>query len=560
MTSSKIPVMDDLAVILSDAMDLQRMGRLDDAESIYQKVLDVQPDNASALHLLGTINHARSEYVMAIERIAKAILLAPDVADYHANLASAYLATGQKEQAVGHARTAIRLDPTLASAHVNLGNALFAAGDVVEAVTAFDRARTLDPTNDTAWTNYLFALCFDSSADSSKIFKANREWGRRVESEVGPVHALPVWNRDPKRRLRLAYYLPELDTHVTARFVEPMLRAHDRGRFEIHLYGSRMDGHSPSAKLLEGADHWHDIGGLDPADQAAKMRRDGIDVLAHASTFKARYRTILAHRAAPVQIACINLVSTTGLAEADYFFTDLSLSPTEEGDAHFTEQLVRLPVFNTYRAPDDTLPVGPLPAEKNGYVTFGSFNNVAKLSDEAVTVWGGILKDVKNSKLVLKHRALTDTMVRERVLERFAAAGVRTDRVELRGFDAAPSDYLANYHDIDIALSPFPFGGGTTSYEALWMGVPVVTKKAPYFAGRFTESLLSYLKYPEFVAADDEGYRRKAVTLADDIGELAALRRRLRDEARATIFNTAAFTQNFEAACVRVWKEKSGLK
>jgi protein O-GlcNAc transferase len=511
-------------------------------------------DDADDFNRLGHEALLAGDAALAVRLFGQAILIAPSAAHLHANIAAAHLALQHTKDAEAHARRAIRLDPALAEGHHNLGNALFAIGDAEAALVCFRVARDLDPASEAHWTNFLFTQIFCAGETAQAVFAENRAWGLRIEAAVGPVDRPVPMDRDPERPLHLAYFLPELDTHVTPRFLAPVLAAHDRDCFRLSVYGHRTDGRPPLALLSPPGVRWIDTRGLAPSEIATVMRRDGVDVLIHPCTFKARYRVVLAHRAAPVQMAGINFVSSSGLGAADYILGDAVLTPPGKDEDLFTEKVVRLPLFNCYGIPDDAPPVADLPALRNGFVRFGSLNNPTKIGDAALGAWAEVLRCVPASRILLKHRAFDDADIREHFTSRFAAAGVDAGRLDFAGFTADVRGYLASYDEIDIALDPFPFNGGTTSYEAIWMGVPVLTRTGAGLMGSQTTSLMAGVGHPEFVSDSKSTFVDKAVALCSDLGCLAEVRAGLRAAARASIFNGVRYTRSLEDAVRDAWR------
>jgi len=544
---------DDKEVIMRTALECQRAGRLDEAETIYRRVLEIEPDEPDALHLLGMVHHARGDSLAAAELIGKAISVNKEVADYHGNLAAVALALQNPSAAIGHANTAISLDPAFGDAHYNLGNALFALGETEKAVQCFSDAIRTDESNDSYWANFLFALNFAPGAAREVVFKANRRWGEALELAVGRQDRTFGNDRSPDRKLRLAYYLPELEGHVTPRFLAPMLPCHDRTQFHIQVYGYRRDGGPAPRNLFDHVDGWTDVAHLAPADLARLMTHDGVDILIHPCTFKARYRSLLAFPAAPLQIAAINLVSSTGLTGATHLITDHYLDPPGETESFYTEEPVRLSGFNVYRQPEDAPQVDMLPTVTNGYVTFGSLNNPIKLTPVTIALWAEILGRVPGSCLFLKHRAFDSADVRDRFSAQFQDRGIATNRLVFEGYTRGAVDYLAAYNKIDIGLDPLPFGGGTTSYEAIWMGVPIVTTWGDNLMGRLTAQQMSRLGHIEFVADSAEDYADRAVAVAGNIPALVEVRVSLRQKAAETIFNADAYMREFEAALRDLW-------
>ncbi len=545
--------MDDLTAIMKTAIECQKQGRLDEAETIYLTVLEIDAANADARHLLGLVYHAKGDFNRAAEAIGAAVLARPKVADYHANLSATLLSLGQPRLAATHATRAVELDPSLGTAHYNLGNAFFSLGETDSAVRAFREALEQDPANEPFWANYLFALNFAPAASRELISQANCRWGDAL-IDVGGEEGFNLLKK-PERKLRLAYYLPELDRHVTVRFLNAMLPHHDRKNFEILIYGYRVDGGPAPKSLFEWTDRWIDISGRPDEATAELIRHDQVDILLHPCTFKARYRTILAYTPAPLRVACVNLVSTTGLAATTHLVTDAFLDPPGETENYYKEDLIRLSGFNVYQPPDVAPDVSPLPALDAGYVTFGSFNNPAKLTPETLALWADILRQVPQSRLFLKHRALGHEDVQTGFLKLFRDVHIDENRIVFEGFSPDSSDYLSAYHNVDIGLDPLPFGGGTTTYESLWMGVPVVTLAGHSLMGRLSASLMHRLGHPEFVRATPEDYVAAAVRLAGDPDKLGELRGGLRQTAQETIFDGWRFVSELEDALRALWRD-----
>ena len=543
--------MDDFSAIMKTALEHQHKGRLEEAEKIFRTVLEIEPFHADTLHRLGLIHHAQGKYKEAAEIIGKAIIQSPKVADYHSNLAAAQLATGHPKSALSHASRAIELEINLGEAHYNLGNALFALGKTDDAVRSFQQAIDKDPTNNQFWSNYLFALNFAPSASQELVFEENRRWGVLLEQDK---HILPFrndWTSD--RQLRTAYYLPELDRHVTTRFLDAMLEYHNRDEFEVTIYGYAQD-HSPAPKsLLTYIDAWIDIGQMNIDLVAEQMRRDQIDILIHPCTFKARYRMLIAYNPAPVQIACINLVSTTGLRNTTHLVTDSFLTPPGKSEDYYTENLIRLSGLNVYRKPMAAPDVSPLPANHNGFVVFGSLNNPAKLTPECISLWTQILQQVPSSRLLLKHQSFESTEICESFATHFKKAGISKERLIFRGYSLDGSEYLCTYNQIDIALDPLPFGGGTTTYESIWMGVPVITMVGDGIMGRLTGSMMTRLGYADFVTTSPEAYVSVAKEFAFDLAKLSKIRHNLRESASKSIFDGQQYVRELEGACREIW-------
>lgn len=545
--------MNDLAPAIASALEHHRAGRFDEAETIYNKILEIDSHCGDALSLLGMLTHARGDHDRAVALIGRAILVDPQNADYHANLAAVYLSTGNTGDAIAHGRRAVGCDDVHFEAHYNLGNALFAAGEVEEAISALSKARNLEPTNQYAQTNYLFAINFSPAFGRERIAAENKEWGRGVKGDIGSAPAFDI-ARDPDRKLKIGYYLPEPSDHLTPRFLEPLLAGHDRDAFEVTLYVDRAGNGRAVDRLGKLVDRLVDLTGQSDAEQAASIRGDAVDIFNHPATFKARYRMILAHRAAPIQIASTNLISTTGLSDTDYLITDGTIDPPGAEADYYTETLIRLSHFNCYTRPRDCPGVGSLPQRSAGHVTFGSFNNVAKMSSECIAAWAEILNRVPDAELFLKHRAYDDSHIRGRISTGFEAHGIDRGRIRYSGFTADQREYLAHYGEVDIGLDPFPFNGGTTSYESLWMGVPVVTLSSLGFMSGLAAGMMTQAGVPEFVADTVHGYIETAVAFAARPSRMDEVRGGLREAAAETVFNERRYVSELEDAYRDCWR------
>jgi predicted O-linked N-acetylglucosamine transferase (SPINDLY family) len=285
------------------------------------------------------------------------------------------------------------------------------------------------------------------------------------------------------------------------------------------------------------------------------VREDAIDILVDLSGHTGGNRLrLFARKPAPVQVTWLGYVATTGLQAMDYILCDRYLAPVNESD-HFVEKPWYLP--NTrlcFTPPQDEIVVGALPALTKGRVTFGCFNNLTKMNDAVVALWAQVLHAVPGSRLFLKSKQLNDPSLQRATLSRFAARGVAADRLALEGASSR-AGYLAAYNRVDIALDPFPFTGGTTSVEGLWMGVPLITKRGDRFVAHQGESILHNVGLPEWIATDNDAYVAIAVARAADLSSLAALRVKLRSRLLASpLCDAPLFARNLEAAFRGMWQ------
>jgi predicted O-linked N-acetylglucosamine transferase (SPINDLY family) len=356
------------------------------------------------------------------------------------------------------------------------------------------------------------------------------------------------------RRLRIGYVSPDLKRHPVTYLFAPALAHHDHGAFEIFCYDNLVRPDHVTVRLKSLSDHWRDVGGSSDEAFCEQVRADGIDILVDLAghTTHGRLRAF-ARKPAPVQVSWLGYFNTTGLEAMDWFFSDPHSTPPRQ-ERYFVERLLRLPDTRfCYEPPEYSPEVAALPAVRAGHVTFGCFNNLSKVNDRVVALWARVLDAVPASRLSLMSIGLHDAANVEHVSTRFASHGVENRRLDLRPYVAHP-ELLAAYGEIDIALDPFPFCGGLTSLESLWMGVPVVTLEQPMIAGRQTLSMLRNVGLEKLVAADEQGYVEVAAKLAGDLDALARMRAKLRPcMAASPLIDAAKFTRNLEDAYRRIW-------
>ncbi len=482
----------------------------------------------------------------------RAVGLAPADPDAWFVLAQGAAAGGQLGTAIGSLGRSLTLDPTRATAWFNRANALRDLGEVEAAVSHYRRAVVLDPEDDGAASNLLFALSF--VADDTAIAAANRAWGRRVEA--ASATAAPFANsRDPERRLTVAYLSPDFRKHQFLMQLRPLLKNHDRERLRLIAYADVAKPDAETERLKPLFEAWHDTRGLDDAALDRRIRSDGVDVLVCVTGYLAAYRRRFVPRKAPVQIAAINQVSSPGLAAFDARITDRWLDPPGLGDPG-PERLIRLAAgFAAFEMPADPPPLTALPALTAGHVTFGCFNNLAKVTDTALALFRQVLDAVPSSRLRFKAMSLSDEEPRVRFLTRLVRAGLDPRRVDLQGRVYGEPANLAAIARADIALDPTPFCGGLSSADALWMGVPLVSLNGASLVGRIGASMLARSGLVDLIAESPEAYVRIAASLAGDLPRLSALREGMRGRLSASsLANGKILAQETEQTYRDLWR------
>jgi protein O-GlcNAc transferase len=488
------------------------------------------------------------------------------------------LSAGNFAEAIEHYRHALTVQPGLYQAHSNLGVALEEKGSLAEALTSYWAAVVHSagtPDGVAAYTNYLgcvgryqrylFDLQRSGTHSPDFVFGQHLRFGKLLESQTASSGRPHLNEADPERRLRVGYLSPDFRRHSVAYFIEPVLAHHDRRAVEVFCYYSCPLRDQVTDRIAATADHWLVCTEMSHDSLAARIRDDGIDVLVDLAghTIGNRAQTFVL-KPAPIQIAYLGYPATTGLTTMDYRLTDALADPDGASDALFVEKPLRLsPAMTVYRRPSGNggllgsagVEVTPAPALRNGYATFGCFNDVSKVSDSVVETWARLLAAVPNSRLLLKSRGLEDTARHAGLLVRFAKRGVDTARIKILGRIEEPESHLRLYGEVDVALDTFPYNGVTTSFEAMWMGVPFVTLAGTPLASRMGVSIATNVGHPEWIARTPDEYVAKACSLASELQGLNTLRLNLRQELEESpLMDARRFTGSLEAAYRDVWR------
>jgi predicted O-linked N-acetylglucosamine transferase (SPINDLY family) len=530
-------------------------ARYDEAAAVIRRALELKPDYANARNNLGLVYQARGDADTAVEAFREALKAAPEDADIWINLGNALRARGGLSEAVAAYRRALELEPGLAVTYNNLGGVLMFQGRLDEAVGCFQKARELDPAYAEAHSNLFQCMHYSPAFDAVRIHTEARRFNEAHAAALtrdAPPHGN---DPDPERRLRIGYVSAHLRSHPVGYFMAPLFSHHDRGAFEVFCYAAVTAPDELTDSFRQHSDHWRECIGLNDQALAQQMRADGIDIAVDLAGHSGGERLLMvfARKPAPVQLTAGGHYDTTGLDAMDYLITDRFHSP-EGSERYFSEQLVRMPHdYVCYKPPDYAPAVAPSPFLERGAVTFGCFNNLAKVTAEVVATWAAILEGVPGSRLRMRTRELDDDATRRSYQERFASHGV-VERVELSGY-LPHRELLAAYGGIDIGLDPFPYSGGLTTCEAMWMGVPVVTRGGEVFSSRHSTSHLSNVGLPELCADEPDAYTRIAIDLANDRDRLAGVRRQLRERMAASpLCDAAAYTRDLESAYREMWR------
>lgn len=582
-----VPLTDDKK---KRAIDHFRGGRLQKARDLFVDIVRANPVDMDAWVGLVQIN-AQLGKVSEVERCCREIIARwPGSIDAHYHLAYALLVQGKHDEAVDAFRHVLQLNPNHALASLHLGKALQLQerydealgcyrqalalapalpeaqamigciqqrrGQIAAAIDSYRRELSLRPNDYRLHSDVLSTLNYSADIDAATVYAEHVRWGRTHALSIQPPRKHSNV-RNPDRKLRIGYVSPDLRRHSVAFFIEPLLARHDPGQVEVYCYAEVSAPDNFTERLRSLAKHWINTCGMSDAALAERIRADRIDILVDLAGHNPGHRLLaFTARPAPVQVTYLGYPNTTGVPAMDYRFTDAWADPPGTTELYHTETLVRLPHgFLCYRALEDAPAVAPLPALARGSVTFGSFNNFMKVTPQAIAAWAAILRAMPTARLLLKNPSFGDLGTRRLCLQLFGEQDIDAARLELLGPVTTQAGHMEVYGQVDIALDTFPYNGTTTTCEAMWMGIPVITLAGSTHAGRVGVSLLSQVGLADCVAQSMDDYVARAVTLAGDLDALARLRAALRERmTRSPLCDEKGFAVSVEAAYRVMWK------
>ena len=582
---------------------LRALGRLNEAIAAHRQAIALRPDHAESYYNLGVVLNENGQLDDAIAAYRQAIALGPHLPKAYNNLGAALSDKARWDQAIARkphlpgadgslhngaaqsdlldeaiaaCRRAIALQPNYPEAYINIGVVSKETGNLDEAIAAYRQAIAVRPDSAEAHSGLVFAMhlhpAFDARALADELSRWNRRHAAplREASPAGPGPARPACSdraprssavppasgfradhfvgRAPVRRLRIGYVSPDFADHVVGRNVLPLFRRHNRQEFEIFCYHNISRCDAITAEFQTHADHWRSIVGLSDEHVARLVREDRIDILVDLALHTAHNRLLVfARKPAPVQATFAGYPSSTGLTAIDYRLSDPYLDPPDSDQSINSERTIRLPeTFWCYDPLENSgMRVSPLPALQTGGITFGCLNTFCKINPAVLSLWAQVLRRVENSRLLLLAPLGSH---RQRTVDRLAQDGIDPGRVQFIS-RLSRRDYLHVYHRIDVAVDSFPYNGHTTSLDALWMGVPVVTLVGKTPVARAGWSQLSNLGLTELAGHTPEQFVEIAAALASDLPRLSELRGTLRQRMeRSPLMDAPRFAAGIEAA------------
>lgn len=536
---------------------LRELGRLNEAEQSYRFALQIKPDLAEAHASLSFVLSGQKRHEEALESCQKALELRPDDPHFHNNLGIILRKLKRPAEAANAFRFALKKLTSDVSLYRNYAHVLTDIGNMADARIALQHALEISPDDIDARSSLVFLLNYMDGVTPEEILDESRRYGDALQRMVAP-YATHANSHDPDRKLNIGLISGDLGEHSVGFFLRNVLARIDHESFELFAYQTAPRHDELNADLQTLIPNWRDAARRKLNDDrlAELIRKDGIDILIDLAGHTSNNRLpVFARKPAPVQLSWLGYLGTTGLHTMDYVLADeWTILPGEE--SMFTEVPWRLPeTYICFSPPTSDVAEGPLAAATNGFVTFGCFNNLNKISERVIDCWARLLEAVPNSRLYLKNKQLGAIEAREALTGRFGLHGIESARLVMEGQVASRDDHLRAHQRIDITLDPFPYPGITTTVESLWMGVPVLTLRGDRFLGHQGEMILNNAGLPEWVAANVDEYVDKAVSFAGDLQQLSELRQRLRGQIIASpLCDAPRFAKHFEAAMRGMWR------
>ncbi|MBZ0104029.1 MAG: tetratricopeptide repeat protein [Sulfuricella denitrificans] len=530
-------------------------GRLDAAIEGFRGAIACRPEYAEAHNNLGAALQAQGQMEAAVKCFRKACALQPKNAQAHNNLGAALLTQGNLSEAVACFQSALALKPDYVRALSNLGNALQERGNLPEAVGSHRRALQLQPDFTEAHTNLLFALGTHCACTPAEYLDEALLYGTRMMARIKPFTS---WAMPAGKTLRVGLVSGDLCAHPVGYFLENILSHIDPARIELIAYATNRHEDELTARIKPRFSSWHNITTLNNETAARKIHADGIHILIDLAGHTAHNRLpIFAWKPAPVQVSWLGYFASTGVPGMDYLLAD-PVSVPESQRSHFSETVWYLPDTRLCFTPPskmDQLVPSSLPALRNGHVAFGCFQNLAKLNDGVLALWGRIFQTLPQARLRVQNKQMGNATECAHLQQRLEKAGIEAERVTMHGAEDRQA-YLAAHAEVDIILDTFPYPGGTTTCEALWMGVPTLTLAGDRLLARQGASLMACAGLPDWIAQNEEDYLARALALASNLDQLAQLRSRLRQQVLVSpLFDAPRFALQLEDALQDMWQQ-----
>jgi predicted O-linked N-acetylglucosamine transferase (SPINDLY family) len=526
----------------------------DEAFAAYEKALGAAPDLAEAWLGCGNVCYARNRFDESFAAYERALALKPELAEAWLGRGNVCFERKRFDEALAAQDKALMLQPRLAEAWYGRGATLFETIHIADAIAAFDKALSIKPDFSSAISQRIFTLDFAQDYGFEEHHQARDHWWREVGSAIAErSHPNHVNTRDPNRRIKIGYVSADFRRHSASLAFKQVLFSHDKTQFEIFGYSSTLLEDSLTEQFRRAADQWRNAAQLSDEALCAQIKADEIDILVDLSGHSLGHRLgAFARKPAPVQVTAWGHATGTGLPTIDYLFADPVVCPPAVRHL-FAEKIFDLPCIISIDPLLDQARQSEPPALAKGHVTFGVFNRVSKISDDAVSVWAKILDSVPRSQILMKHTAFDDPAMRNRLLKMFEVRGIAADRLAFLG-STSHQEHLGAFSSVDISLDTFPCNGGISTWESLQMGVPVVGKLGNNISSRVGGAIASSIGLSHWIADSAEGYAAIAEKFASRPDHLKTLRRELPSMISASAAgNSVTYTRAVESAYRTMW-------
>lgn len=568
-------------------------GRYDEASAQYRKTVELRPGHLGAYNNLAVVLRAKGDPESALTVLIEALAHAPKSAELRFNVGNAMQAVGRRDAAESSYRRALELNPKHAEARVNLGQVLLQAGRKAEAEQEFRKAIAVNPNLAQAYvgladlvdtgdmnavahrrailelkpdlpairSSLLMCLQYDPTVTRAEIAAEHKAFGKMFDRTDKPAYKTRAVDFTPDRKLNIGIVSGDFRFHAMLFFAFPVLAARDKAQWHLTCYSTTAHPDDFTADFRKTSDRWRDVRHLNSDDLARLIVADGIDILIDLSGHAPHNRLpAFAAKPAPLQAAWGDYVDTRGLKAIDILLGDGIHTPPAD-EKYYVERIVRLPKdYICYQPPDYAPPVSIAPCLARGYVTFGCFSEVTKISPATVARWAKVLRAVPTAKFLANSRMYADGAVQGKLISQLLDAGIGAERIQI-STGGSHDEFLAQYAEVDVILDTAPYSGGLTTCESLLMGVPVLTVTGDRFCGRHATAHLTHGGHPEGVCATEDELVEKAVKLAANLGELAVLRTSLREKFLASpLCDVAGFADAFYASLRAEWRAACSQK
>ena len=531
-------------------------GKLEEAVNYHLKAVEINPSYAEGYNNLGAALQKLNRLDEAVVNYQRALRLKPNFAEAYNNLAITLKCLNNFDEALINCKKAIELKPDYVEAYDNLGIVLKKLGKLEESIESYKKAIKIDPSYYEAYSDYLFNLLYLIKYDHQHYTMVAKKFRHNLKKIEDNLCISYQYNKDPKK-LKIGFVSGDFKQHPVGFFLLDMLKHLKNKNLELVAYSNFFKKDNLSVELKSHFTNWREIENKNDVEVINQIRKDGIHILFDLSGHSAKNRLpIFINKPAPIQVSWVGYAASTGIPEIDYIIGDPYVMPPESKD-QFVEKILCLPnIWCCLTKPDIKIEkIETIPALKNGFITFGCFNNFDKLNEKVINYWAKILNVVPDSKLIIKNAMFKHKHLKKKIRYLFKKNNINMHKLILEE-ESPRKELLESYNKIDIALDPFPYSGGTTSFEAIWMGVPVLTKKGSTFVSRTTESINRNSGMSDWIANDENEYVSKAIQFSKNLKQLSEIKKKLRQTSyNSPLFNSSLFAEQFKDNIWQIWKK-----